>query len=56
MAYFLQIASGIMFNSWEAHYRRIGVMKFTHDGAALVTGSDDATASVWAMARCGQLY
>lgn len=48
-----QVASGIMFNSWEAHYRRIGVVKFTQDGAALVTGSDDSTVAVWPMSRYG---
>ncbi|KAF8317122.1 WD40 repeat-like protein [Clavulina sp. PMI_390] len=48
--YLWEVASGIMFNSWEAHYRRIAVMKFTPDGGALATGSDDSTVSVWAIA------
>lgn len=51
VTYIVQMASGIMFNSWEAHYRRIGVVKFTQDGGALVTGSDDSTVAVWSMAR-----
>lgn len=51
VTYIVQVASGIMFNSWEAHYRRIGVVKFTQDGGALVTGSDDSTVAVWPMAR-----
>jgi hypothetical protein len=46
-----QIASGIMYNSWDAHYRQINVLKFTYDGAALISGSEDSGASVWSMSR-----
>ncbi|KAG8932750.1 Pre-rRNA-processing protein ipi3 [Tulasnella sp. 418] len=49
--YLWEIASGILFNTFEAHYRCINVLRFTLDGAALVSGSEDSGVSVWAMAR-----
>lgn len=48
---FIQIASGILFNSFEAHYRRVSVVQFTHDGAGLISTSDDSSVSVWSMSR-----
>ncbi|KAG8687224.1 Pre-rRNA-processing protein ipi3 [Ceratobasidium sp. 394] len=39
-----------MLNSWEAHFRRIHVLKFTSDGAALVSASEDSAVSVWSVA------
>lgn len=47
--YLWEVASGILFNSWDAHYRQVNVLKFTHDGAALISGSDDSGVSVWTM-------
>ncbi|KAF8967688.1 WD40 repeat-like protein [Flammula alnicola] len=44
-------ASGIMYNSWDAHYRQVNVLRFTNDGAALVSGSDDSGVSVWSVSR-----
>ncbi|CAE6503128.1 unnamed protein product [Rhizoctonia solani] len=39
-----------MLNSWEAHFRRIHVLKFTTDDAAIVSASDDSGVSVWSVA------
>ncbi|KAF7971945.1 hypothetical protein HWV62_19401 [Athelia sp. TMB] len=41
----------ILYNSWDAHYRQINVLRFTHDGAALLSGSDDSGVSVWSVSR-----
>ena len=46
-----KVASGILFNVWDAHYRRVSVLRFTDDGAALISGSEDAGVSVWSLAR-----
>ncbi|KAI0741405.1 WD40 repeat-like protein [Daedaleopsis nitida] len=46
-----EVASGIMYNSWDAHYRQINVLRFTQDAAALVAGSEDSGVSVWSIAR-----
>ena len=40
-----------MYNSWEAHYRRITVLRFTPDGEALLSGSDDSGITVWSVFR-----
>ncbi|KAH9995534.1 WD40-repeat-containing domain protein [Russula vinacea] len=49
--YLWEIASGIMFNSWEAHYRQVTVLRFTPDGEALLSGSDDSGISIWSVFR-----
>ncbi|OSD03072.1 WD40 repeat-like protein [Trametes coccinea BRFM310] len=46
-----RIASGIMYNSWDAHYRQINVLRFTQDAAALLAGSEDSGVSVWLTTR-----
>ncbi|KAI9064113.1 WD40 repeat-like protein [Trametes sanguinea] len=46
-----EIASGVMYNSWDAHYRQINVLRFTQDAAALLAGSEDSGVSVWLIAR-----
>ncbi|GAB1518168.1 Pre-rRNA-processing protein ipi3 [Rhizoctonia solani] len=48
--HFQKVASGVMLNSWEAHFRRIQVLKFTTDDAAIVSASDDSGVSVWSVA------
>ncbi|CEL61727.1 Pre-rRNA-processing protein IPI3 OS=Ustilago maydis (strain 521 / FGSC 9021) GN=IPI3 PE=3 SV=1 [Rhizoctonia solani AG-1 IB] len=48
--YLWEVASGVMLNSWEAHFRRIHVLKFTTDDAAIVSASDDSGVSVWSVA------
>src|SRR5947208_9085869 len=40
-----------MYNSWEAHYRRVTVLRFTPDGEALLSGSDDSGITVWSVFR-----
>lgn len=46
-----QMCSGILFNSFEAHYRRITTLKFTPDGSALISCSEDSGISVWSIPR-----
>ncbi|KAI0367031.1 WD40 repeat-like protein [Pilatotrama ljubarskyi] len=41
----------IMFNSWDAHYRQINVLRFTQDAAALLAGSEDSGVSVWSIPK-----
>lgn len=38
-----------MFNAWDAHYRQVNVLRFTVDGQALVSGSEDSGVGVWSM-------
>ncbi|KDQ18934.1 hypothetical protein BOTBODRAFT_63086 [Botryobasidium botryosum FD-172 SS1] len=49
--YLWEIASGILFNSVEAHYRRINVLRFTRDGVSLISASEDSGVSVWSISR-----
>ncbi|KAJ7113691.1 WD40 repeat-like protein [Mycena crocata] len=49
--YLWEVASGVLFNSWDAHYRQVSVLKFTHDGVALLSGSEDSGVSVWSVSR-----
>ncbi|KAJ6624937.1 WD40 repeat-like protein [Mycena sp. CBHHK59/15] len=49
--YLWEVASGILFNSWDAHYRQVTVLKFTRDGVALLSGSEDSGVSVWSVSR-----
>ncbi|CBQ67712.1 related to WD-repeat protein crb3 [Sporisorium reilianum SRZ2] len=45
-----QIATGDLLASFDAHYRSVTVLKWTSDGAGLVTGSEDARILVWSLA------
>ncbi|EAU90595.2 pre-rRNA-processing protein IPI3 [Coprinopsis cinerea okayama7 len=49
--YLWETASGILFNCWDAHYRQVNVLRFTVDGAALLSGGDDSAVSVWSVSR-----
>ncbi|KAI0073256.1 WD40 repeat-like protein [Panus rudis PR-1116 ss-1] len=49
--YLWEIASGIMYNAWDAHYRQVNVLRFTHDSAALLSGSEDSAVGIWCMSR-----
>jgi WD40 repeat protein len=40
-----------MYNSWDAHYRQVTVLRFTLDGEALLSGSDDSGITVWSVFR-----
>jgi|SRR5216683_1935250 len=44
-----------MYNSWEAHYRRITVLRFTPDGEALLSGSEDSGITVWSVFRSASI-
>ena len=44
-----------MYNSWDAHYRQVTVLRFTQDGEALVSGSDDSGITVWSVFRFASL-
>lgn len=48
---FKQVASGILFNVWDAHYRKVTVLRFTQDGAGIMSGSEDSGVSVWSVSR-----
>lgn len=45
-----QIATGDLLASFDAHYRSVTVLKWTSDGAGLVTGSEDSRILVWSLA------
>ncbi|OZJ05442.1 hypothetical protein BZG36_01634 [Bifiguratus adelaidae] len=45
--YVWEIASGNLVRAFDAHYKRISVLKFLQDDSALVSGSDDAGVNVW---------
>ncbi|TFK18988.1 pre-rRNA-processing protein IPI3 [Coprinopsis marcescibilis] len=49
--YLWETSSGILFNCWDAHYRQVNVLRFTSDGAALLSGGDDSAVSVWSVSR-----
>jgi pre-rRNA-processing protein IPI3 len=40
-----------LYNAWDAHYRQVTVLRFTHDGAALISGSEDSGVIVWLISR-----
>lgn len=42
--------NGELLNTWPAHYRKTSVVRFTHDGAFVVTAGDDAIVNVWSLA------
>ncbi|KAG8220873.1 WD40-repeat-containing domain protein [Butyriboletus roseoflavus] len=45
------VASGILYSSWDAHYRQVSVLKFTYDGTVLVSASEDSGVSVWSVSK-----
>ncbi|KAG6335062.1 hypothetical protein ID866_4022 [Astraeus odoratus] len=49
--YLWEVASGILYNAWDAHYRRVNVLKFTSDGTVLISGSEDSGVSVWSISK-----
>lgn len=40
----------MLYNSWDAHYRKVNVLKFTNDGLGLVSASEDTRVSIWSIA------
>ncbi|KAG9312910.1 WD40-repeat-containing domain protein [Chiua virens] len=49
--YLWEVASGILYNSWDAHYRQVNVIKFTYDGTILISASEDSGVSVWSVSK-----
>lgn len=49
--YLWEVASGILYNAWDAHYRQVNVLKFTADGIMLISGSEDSGVSVWSIPK-----
>lgn len=49
--YIWEVASGILYNAWDAHYRQVNILKFTSDGLALISGSEDSGISVWSVSK-----
>ncbi|EJD43766.1 WD40 repeat-like protein [Auricularia subglabra TFB-10046 SS5] len=45
------VASGLLLNTFDAHYRQVTVLRFSPDGAALFTGSEDSGIAVWSLSR-----
>ncbi|KIM68122.1 hypothetical protein SCLCIDRAFT_1209520 [Scleroderma citrinum Foug A] len=49
--YLWEVASGILYNAWDAHYRQVNVLKFTSDGTTLISGSQDSGVCVWSVSK-----
>jgi pre-rRNA-processing protein IPI3 len=48
---FKKIATGVLYRSFDAHYKRISALRFTDDDTALVSASDDASVNVWLLTK-----
>ncbi|KAH7106050.1 WD40 repeat-like protein [Auriculariales sp. MPI-PUGE-AT-0066] len=46
-----EIASGLLLNAFDAHYRQVTALCFSPDAAILCSGSEDSGISVWSMSR-----
>lgn len=46
-----QIATGNLLRTFDAHYKRVSVLRFVNDDTALVSGGDDAGVNVWLLSR-----
>jgi pre-rRNA-processing protein IPI3 len=49
-AYAWEVASGLILQSWDAHFKSVTCMAVTSDGGFLITGSEDTMVRAWAMA------
>jgi len=49
-AYAWEVASGLLVQSWDAHFKSVTCMTLTSDGGFLITGSEDTMVRAWAMA------
>ncbi|CAJ0626208.1 2376_t:CDS:10, partial [Entrophospora sp. SA101] len=45
--YIWELSTGTLCKVFDAHYKKINVMRFTNDDIALITGSDDSSVNVW---------
>jgi pre-rRNA-processing protein IPI3 len=49
-AFVWDATNGELLNTWSAHYRKVTVVRFTRDGAFVITGGDDAIVNIWSLA------
>ncbi|CAO3694533.1 unnamed protein product [Umbelopsis ramanniana] len=49
--YLWEIATGVLYRSFDAHYKKISALRFTDDDTALVSASDDASVNVWLLTK-----
>ncbi|KAL4062481.1 WD40-repeat-containing domain protein [Scleroderma citrinum] len=49
--YLWEVASGILYSAWDAHYRQVNVLKFTSDGTSLISASEDSGVCVWSVSK-----
>ncbi|KAF8449110.1 WD40-repeat-containing domain protein [Boletus edulis BED1] len=49
--YLWEVVSGILYHSWDAHYRQVNVLTFTYDGAILMSASEDSGVGVWSVSK-----
>ncbi|KAN0088557.1 WD40-repeat-containing domain protein [Tylopilus felleus] len=49
--YLWEVVSGILYHSWDAHYRQVNVLTFTYDGTVLVSASEDSGVAVWSVSK-----
>nr|CAG8520101.1 15452_t:CDS:2 [Entrophospora candida] len=49
--YIWELSTGTLCKVFDAHYKKINVMRFTNDDIALITGSDDSSVNVWLFSR-----
>ncbi|CAG8465532.1 2341_t:CDS:2 [Ambispora gerdemannii] len=45
--YVWELSTGKLCKVFDAHYRKVNILKFTFDDVALISGSDDAVVNVW---------
>ncbi|CAK0786493.1 hypothetical protein CVIRNUC_009706 [Coccomyxa viridis] len=45
--YVWEVPSGRLLRSWPAHYKAVAVLRFSDDGAVLLSGGEDTVASAW---------
>ncbi|RUS26831.1 WD40-repeat-containing domain protein [Jimgerdemannia flammicorona] len=49
--YVWEISTGNLLRSFDAHYKRVSVLRFASDDSALVSGSEDAGVNVWLLSN-----
>ncbi|KAF8141696.1 WD40-repeat-containing domain protein [Boletus edulis] len=54
--YLWEVVSGILYHSWDAHYRQVNVLTFTYDGAILMSASEDSGVGVWSVSKSVLIY
>ncbi|KAJ2961028.1 hypothetical protein NQZ79_g3661 [Umbelopsis isabellina] len=49
--YIWEISTGVLYRSFDAHYKKITALRFTDDDTALISASDDASVNVWLLTK-----